>query len=154
MIVKLQRRHHELPAASAASNGFAARCWLVTHPAGAGGPYMTGIWPALDAACSVSIIPAPQRGSAAVTPRYLRRESGVRRRDPRGDGGGRGGSRQRRHRSSAARRDHLRSGYISGEQLMYARKGAVSDIFGLFPAGRRQAGRGLEIHRELLWRDL
>ena len=45
----------------------------------------------------------------------------------------------------------LRSGYISeGEQLMYARKGAVGDILGFFLQADGERVEGLEIHRELL----
>ena len=45
----------------------------------------------------------------------------------------------------------LRSGYISeGEQLMYARKGAVGDILGYFLQADGKPVEGLEIHRELL----
>ena len=45
----------------------------------------------------------------------------------------------------------LRSGYISeGEQLMYARKGAVGDILGYFLQADGRPVEGLEIHRELL----
>jgi lsr operon transcriptional repressor len=102
------------------------------------GPYMTGIGQ-LDAACRVSIIPAPLRVSSADVADILRRESSVR--DvilaaTAADAAvvGIGAIDQRRDATI------LRSGYISeGEQLMYARKGAVGD-FRLFPAGRRQAG--------------
>ena len=45
----------------------------------------------------------------------------------------------------------LRSGYISeGEQLMYARKGAVGDILGYFLNAEGECVGELEIHRELL----
>ena len=45
----------------------------------------------------------------------------------------------------------LRSGYISeGEQLMFARKGAVGDILGFFLQADGKRVEGLEIHRELL----
>lgn len=45
----------------------------------------------------------------------------------------------------------LRSGYISeGEQLMYARKGAVGDILGYFLQAQGELVEGLEIHRELI----
>lgn len=112
---------------------------LVTLSGGVG-PYMTGIGQ-LDAACSVSIIPAPLRvsfggGRRDPAPRVERA-----RRDPRGDGGGRGGSRHWRHRS-AARRDH--------SALRLYQRGRTADVrpqrrgrrhFRLFPAGRRQAGR-------------
>jgi hypothetical protein len=56
-------------------------------------------------------------------------------------------------RSIDQRRDAtiLRSGYISeGEQLMYARKGAVGDILGYFLQADGRPVEGLEIHRELL----
>ena len=49
---------------------------LVTLSGGVG-PYMTGIGQ-LDAACSVSIIPAPLRVSSAEVAEILRRESSVR----------------------------------------------------------------------------
>lgn len=45
----------------------------------------------------------------------------------------------------------LRSGYISeGEQLMYARKGAVGDILGYFLNAEGECVEELEIHKELL----
>ena len=45
----------------------------------------------------------------------------------------------------------LRSGYISeGEQLMYARKGAVGDILGYFLQADGEQVDDLPIHRELL----
>ncbi|HHC2332411.1 TPA: sugar-binding domain-containing protein [Klebsiella pneumoniae] len=98
---------------------------LVTLSGGVG-PYMTGIGQ-LDAACSVSIIPAPLRVSSAEVAEILRRESSVR------------------------DATILRSGYISeGEQLMYARKGAVGDILGYFLQADGRPVEGLEIHRELL----
>lgn len=109
---------------------------LVTLSGGVG-PYMTGIGQ-LDAACSVSIIPAPLRVSSAEVAEILRRESSVR--DvilaaTAADAAvvGIGAIDQRRDATI------LRSGYISeGEQLMYARKGAVGDILGYFlQAGRR-----------------
>ena len=92
---------------------------LVTLSGGVG-PYMTGIGQ-LDAACSVSMIPAPLRvvGIGAID---QRRDATI-----------------------------LRSGYISeGEQLMYARKGAVGDILGYFLQADGKPVEGLEIHRELL----
>ncbi|MDU7647950.1 MAG: transcriptional regulator LsrR [Klebsiella michiganensis] len=105
---------------------------LVTLSGGVG-PYMTGIGQ-LDAACSVSMIPAPlvrdvilaaTAADAAVV--------------------GIGAIDQRRDATI------LRSGYISeGEQLMYARKGAVGDILGYFLQADGKPVEGLEIHRELL----
>jgi lsr operon transcriptional repressor len=45
----------------------------------------------------------------------------------------------------------MRSGYISeGEQLMYARKGAVGDILGYFLQADGERVENLDIHRELL----
>ena len=113
------------------------------------GPYMTGIGQ-LDAACSVSIIPAPLRVSSAEVAEILRRESSVR--DvilaaTAADAAvvGIGAIDQRRDATI------LRSGYISeGEQLMYARKGAVGDILGYFLQADGRPVEGLEIHRELL----
>ena len=110
---------------------------------------MTGIGQ-LDAACSVSIIPAPLRVSSAEVAEILRRESSVR--DvmlaaTAADAAvvGIGAIDQRRDATI------LRSGYISeGEQLMYARKGAVGDILGYFLQADGRPVEGLEIHRELL----
>ncbi|WP_303393950.1 sugar-binding domain-containing protein, partial [Klebsiella pneumoniae] len=121
---------------------------LVTLSGGVG-PYMTGIGQ-LDAACSVSIIPAPLRVSSAEVAEILRRESSVR--DvilaaTAADAAvvGIGAIDQRRDATI------LRSGYISeGEQLMYARKGAVGDILGYFLQADGRPVEGLEIHRELL----
>ena len=121
---------------------------LVTLSGGVG-PYMTGIGQ-LDAACSVSMIPAPLRVSSADVAEILRRESSVR--DvilaaTAADAAvvGIGAIDQRRDATI------LRSGYISeGEQLMYARKGAVGDILGYFLQADGKPVEGLEIHRELL----
>ena len=93
---------------------------LVTLSGGVG-PYMTGIGQ-LDAACSVSMIPAPLRVSAEVAG-ILKRETSVRDVILAATAAdvavvGIGSVNQRRDATI------LRSGYISeGEQLMYARKG-------------------------------
>ena len=120
---------------------------LVTLSGGVG-PYMTGIGQ-LDAACSVSMIPAPLRVSSADVAEILRREASVR--DvilaTAADAAvvGIGAIDQRRDATI------LRSGYISeGEQLMYARKGAVGDILGYFLQADGKPVEGLEIHRALL----
>ncbi|MCZ7833621.1 transcriptional regulator LsrR [Atlantibacter hermannii] len=121
---------------------------LVTLSGGVG-PYMTGIGQ-LDAACSVSIIPAPLRVSSPEVAEILKRESSVRdvllaasAADVAVVGIG----------SVSQKRDAtiLRSGYISeGEQLMYARKGAVGDILGYFLQADGEQVDDLPIHRELL----
>lgn len=121
---------------------------LVTLSGGVG-PYMTGIGQ-LDAGCSVSMIPAPLRVSSADVAEILRRESSVR--DVILAAGaadvavvGIGAIDQRREATI------LRSGYISeGEQLMFARRGAVGDILGYFMQADGRQVEGLEIHRELL----
>lgn len=121
---------------------------LVTLSGGVG-PYMTGIGQ-LDAACSVSIIPAPLRVSSPEVAEILKRESSVRdvllaasAADVAVVGIG----------SVSQKRDAtiLRSGYISeGEQLMYARKGAVGDILGYFLKANGEQVDDLPIHHELL----
>ena len=121
---------------------------LVTLSGGVG-PYMTGIGQ-LDAACSVSMIPAPLRVSSAEVAGILKREASVR--DvilaaTAADAAvvGIGSVNQRRDATI------LRAGYISeGEQLMYARKGAVGDILGYFLNAAGERVTDLEIHHELL----
>lgn len=121
---------------------------LVTLSGGVG-PYMTGIGQ-LDAACSVSMIPAPLRVSSAEVAGILKRETSVRDVILAATAAdvavvGIGAVNQRRDATI------LRSGYISeGEQLMYARKGAVGDILGYFLNTEGECVDELEIHRELL----
>lgn len=121
---------------------------LVTLSGGVG-PYMTGIGQ-LDAACSVSMIPAPLRVSSADVAGILKRESSVRDVILAATAAdvavvGIGSVNQKRDATI------LRSGYISeGEQLMFARKGAVGDILGYFLQADGQKVEGLEIHHELL----
>ena len=121
---------------------------LVTLSGGVG-PYMTGI-SQLDAACSVSMIPAPLRVSSPDVAEILRKEASVRDVILAAMAAdvavvGIGAIDQRRDATI------LRSGYISeGEQLMYARKGAVGDILGYFLQADGSLVEELEIHRELL----
>lgn len=121
---------------------------LVTLSGGVG-PYMTGIGQ-LDAACSVSIIPAPLRVSSPEVAEILKRESSVRDVLLAASAAdvavvGIGSVNQKRDAMI------LRSGYISeGEQLMYARKGAVGDILGYFLQADGEQVDDLPIHRELL----
>ncbi|WP_312312045.1 transcriptional regulator LsrR [Atlantibacter sp.] len=121
---------------------------LVTLSGGVG-PYMTGIGQ-LDAACSVSIIPAPLRVSSPEVAEILKRESSVRDVLLAASAAdiavvGIGSVNQKRDATI------LRSGYISeGEQLMYARKGAVGDILGYFLQADGAQVDDLPIHRELL----
>lgn len=121
---------------------------LVTLSGGVG-PYMTGIGQ-LDAACSVSMIPAPLRVSSAEVAGILKRETSVRDVILAATAAdvavvGIGSVNQRRDATI------LRSGYISeGEQLMYARKGAVGDILGYFLNAEGECVEELEIHKELL----
>ncbi|WP_333881026.1 transcriptional regulator LsrR [Atlantibacter hermannii] len=121
---------------------------LVTLSGGVG-PYMTGIGQ-LDAACSVSIIPAPLRVSSPEVAEILKRESSVRDVLLAASAAdvavvGIGSVNQKRDATI------LRSGYISeGEQLMYARKGAVGDILGYFLQADGEQVDDLPIHRELL----
>ncbi len=121
---------------------------LVTLSGGVG-PYMTGIGQ-LDAACSVSMIPAPLRVSSAEVAGILKRETSVRDVILAATAAdvavvGIGSVNQRRDATI------LRSGYISeGEQLMYARKGAVGDILGYFLTAEGECVEELEIHKELL----
>jgi lsr operon transcriptional repressor len=121
---------------------------LVTLSGGVG-PYMTGIGQ-LDAACNVSMIPAPLRVSSADVAGILKRESSVQDVILAATAAdvavvGIGSVNQRRDATI------LRSGYISeGEQLMFARKGAVGDILGYFINADGEKVEGLEIHQELL----
>ncbi|WP_312730607.1 transcriptional regulator LsrR [Atlantibacter hermannii] len=121
---------------------------LVTLSGGVG-PYMTGIGQ-LDAACSVSIIPAPLRVSSPEVAEILKRESSVRDVLLAASAAdvavvGIGSVNQKRDATI------LRSGYISeGEQLMYARKGAVGDILGYFLQADGEQVDDLPIRRELL----
>lgn len=121
---------------------------LVTLSGGVG-PYMTGIGQ-LDAACSVSMIPAPLRVSSAQVAEILRRESSVRDVILAASAAdvavvGIGSVNQQRDATI------LRSGYISeGEQLMFARKGAVGDILGYFLRADGECVSELAIHNELL----
>lgn len=96
---------------------------------------------------AVSIIPAPLRVSSAEVAEILRRESSVRdvilAATAAADAAvvGIGAIDQRRDATI------LRSGYIGeGEQLMYARKGAVGDILGYFLQADGRPVEGLEIH--------
>ncbi|SFR14052.1 MULTISPECIES: transcriptional regulator LsrR [unclassified Enterobacter] len=121
---------------------------MVTLSGGVG-PYMTGIGQ-LDAACSVSIIPAPLRVSSPEVAEILKRESSVRDVILAAAAAdvavvGIGSINQKRDATI------LRSGYISeGEQLLYARKGAVGDILGYFLQADGERVDNLDIHRELL----
>ena len=121
---------------------------LVTLSGGVGS-YMTGIGQ-LDAACQVSIIPAPLRASSATVAETFRQENSVRdvmlaARAADVAVVGIGSVNQQKEATI------LRSGYISeGEQLMYARKGAVGDILGYFLQADGRRVEDLEIHRELL----
>src|SRR5471030_543892 len=121
---------------------------LVTLSGGVG-PYMTGIGQ-LDAACSVSIIPAPLRASSASVAEIFRQERSVqdvlltaRAADIAVVGIG----------SLGQRRDAtiMRSGYISeGEQLIFGRKGAVGDILGFFMQRNGELAENMAIHDELI----
>ncbi|KAA8999261.1 transcriptional regulator LsrR [Affinibrenneria salicis] len=121
---------------------------MVTLSGGVG-PYMTGIGQ-LDAACSVSIIPAPLRASSSEVARILREERSVRdimlaacAADIAVVGIGALG--QRRDATI------LRSGYISeGEQLLFGRKGAVGDILGYFMRADGELAESMTIHQELI----
>jgi lsr operon transcriptional repressor len=103
---------------------------LVTLSGGVG-PYMTGIGQ-LDAACSVSMIPAPLRVSSPEVAEILKRESSVRDVILAATAAdvavvGIGSVNQKRDATI------LRSGYISeGEQLMYARKGPSATSWASF----------------------
>ncbi|PAA99484.1 transcriptional regulator LsrR [Serratia fonticola] len=121
---------------------------LVTLSGGVG-PYMTGIGQ-LDAACSVSMIPAPLRASSADIARTLRDENSVRdvllaaqAADVAVVGIG-----------AVSQKDAatiLRAGYITeGEQLMIGRKGAVGDILGYFFDASGDIIPDMQIHQELI----
>lgn len=121
---------------------------LVTLSGGVG-PYMTGIGQ-LDAACSVSMVPAPLRASSADIARTLREENSVRdillaaqAADVAVVGIG-----------SVSQKDAatiLRAGYITeGEQLMIGRKGAVGDILGYFFDADGAIIPDMQIHNELI----
>ncbi|MFV8849012.1 transcriptional regulator LsrR [Serratia fonticola] len=121
---------------------------LVTLSGGVG-PYMTGIGQ-LDAACSVSMIPAPLRASSADIARTLRDENSVRdvllaaqAADVAVVGIG-----------AVSQKDAatiLRAGYITeGEQLMIGRKGAVGDILGYFFDTSGAIIPDMQIHQELI----
>ncbi|MEB7885989.1 transcriptional regulator LsrR [Serratia fonticola] len=121
---------------------------LVTLSGGVG-PYMTGIGQ-LDAACSVSMIPAPLRASSADIARTLRDENSVRdvllaaqAADVAVVGIG-----------AVSQKDAatiLRAGYITeGEQLMIGRKGAVGDILGYFFDANGAIIPDMQIHQELI----
>jgi len=104
---------------------------LVTLSGGVG-PYMTGIGQ-LDAACSVSMIPAPLRVSSAEVAGILKRETSV-----------------RDVILAATAADVAVVGIGSVNQRMYARKGAVGDILGYFLNAEGECVEELEIHKELL----
>lgn len=131
-------------------NGFisAQQIRLVTLSGGVG-PYMAGIGQ-LDAACSVSMIPAPLRASSADIARTLRDENSVRdvllaaqAADVAVVGIG-----------AVSQKDAatiLRAGYITeGEQLMIGRKGAVGDILGYFFDVSGEVIPDMQIHQELI----
>lgn len=121
---------------------------LVTLSGGVG-PYMTGIGQ-LNAACPVSIIPAPLRASSAEIARTLKNENSVQ--DvllaaQAADAAivGIGAINQKDEATI------IRSGYITkGEQLMIGRKGAVGDILGYFFDGEGQVIPDMKIHDELI----
>lgn len=121
---------------------------MVTLSGGVG-PYMTGLGQ-LDAACGISIIPAPLRASSANVAQILRQERSVKdvmlaacAADVAIVGIG--------ALSQKQQATILRSGYISeGEQLMYARRGAVGDILGYFMRPDGQLADAMPIHDELI----
>ncbi|PKH24393.1 transcriptional regulator LsrR [Enterobacterales bacterium CwR94] len=121
---------------------------MVTLSGGVG-PYMTGIGQ-LDSACGVSIIPAPLRASSASVAQILRQERSVQDVMLAASAAdvavvGIGSLRQKQQATI------LRSGYISeGEQLLYARKGAVGDILGYFMQPDGQLAANMPIHDELI----
>ncbi len=121
---------------------------LVTLSGGVG-PYMTGIGQ-LDAACSVSIIPAPLRASSASVAEIFRQERSVQdvlltARAADIAVVGIGSLSQRREATI------MRSGYISeGEQLLFGRKGAVGDILGYFMQRNGELAGEMPIHQELI----
>ncbi len=121
---------------------------MVTLSGGVG-PYMTGIGQ-LDAACGISIIPAPLRASNASVAQILRQERSVQDVMLAACAAdvaivGIGALDQKRQATI------LRSGYISeGEQLLYGRKGAVGDILGYFMRPDGQLADPMPIHDELI----
>lgn len=121
---------------------------LVTLSGGVG-PYMTGIGQ-LDAACSVSIIPAPLRASSASVADIFRQERSVQdvlltARAADIAVVGIGSLSQKREATI------MRSGYISeGEQLLFGRKGAVGDILGYFMQRNGELADAMPIHQELI----
>ncbi|WP_410012339.1 transcriptional regulator LsrR [Sodalis sp. C49] len=121
---------------------------LVTLSGGVG-PYMTGIGQ-LDAACSVSIIPAPLRASSASVAEIFRQERSVQDVMLTACAAdiavvGIGSLSQRREATI------MRSGYISeGEQLLFGRKGAVGDILGYFMQRNGELTAAMPIHQELI----
>lgn len=110
---------------------------------------MTGIGQ-LNAACPVSIIPAPLRASSAEIARTLKNENSVQ--DvllaaQAADAAivGIGAINQKDEATI------IRSGYITkGEQLMIGRKGAVGDILGYFFDAEGQVIPDMKIHDELI----
>ncbi|WP_052127473.1 transcriptional regulator LsrR [Enterobacter cancerogenus] len=121
---------------------------MVTLSGGVG-PYMTGLGQ-LDAACGISIIPAPLRASSANVAQILRQERSVKDVMLAACAAdvavvGIGALSQRQEATI------LRSGYISeGEQLMYARRGAVGDILGYFMRPDGRLAEAMPIHEELI----
>lgn len=121
---------------------------LVTLSGGVGS-YMTGIGQ-LDAACQVSIIPAPLRASSANVAETFRQENSVRDVMLAACAAdvavvGIGSVNQQKEATI------LRSGYISeGEQLMFSRKGAVGDILGYFMQADGALAADMQIHQELI----
>lgn len=121
---------------------------LVTLSGGVG-PYMTGIGQ-LDAACSVSIIPAPLRASSAAIASTLKNEKSVQ--DvilaaQAADVAVVGiGAISQRHDATI-----MRSGYITaGEQLIVGRHGATGDILGYFFDADGALIPEMNIHDELI----
>ncbi|MDX5629702.1 MULTISPECIES: transcriptional regulator LsrR [unclassified Brenneria] len=121
---------------------------LITLSGGVG-PYMTGIGQ-LDAACCVSIIPAPLRASSADIAQTLREESSVKDVLLAAQAAdvavvGIGAISQKEEATI------LRSGYITeGEQLMFGRKGATGDILGYFFRSNGEIVPDMRIHNELI----
>ncbi|GAB0567482.1 transcriptional regulator LsrR [Escherichia coli] len=125
---------------------------LITLSGGVGS-YMTGIGQ-LNAACSVSIIPAPLRASSSEIARTLRSENSVH--DvllaaQAADAAivGIGAINQKDDATI------IRAGYITkGEQLMISSKGAVGDILGYFFDENGKVISDTKIHDELIGLDL
>ena len=121
---------------------------MVTLSGGVG-PYMTGIGQ-LDAACGVSIIPAPLRASSASVAAIFRQERNVHDVMLAACAAdiavvGIGSLNQKQEATI------LRSGYISeGEQLLFGRKGAVGDILGFFMQRNGELAENMAIHDELI----